>query len=335
MRAMILGLGAAWAVGTGACAADAEFKDWWAACDNTRDCTAFGFADDANFDTRAYLKLTRGAGRNDAPMIEVVGQLEAKTWRLQLDGKPVAGVPALPKDDDRIKLSEAQSAALAAAIANGSKLEVVAGEETAPISLAGSSAALRWLDDQQKRAGTVTALVAKGPKPADGVPAPPPLPVIRAAAAVSQSGLPSKVPASVLAVMTDCDEEVLKRDDTDPIIARLSPGMVLYAPLCTMGAYNFVHIFVTADEKGRNPKVLNIRYADGSASDGMLMNVDFDPDSQVLSNFEKGRGLGDCGSGNSWVWTGQAFVQTDQALMSVCKGVISDDWPTVFRSGHE
>lgn len=335
MRAMILALGAAWAVASTAWAADAEFKDWWAACDNTRGCTAFGFTEDANFDAYAYLKLTRGAGRNDAPMVEVVGQLEGATWRLQLDDKPVAGVPPLKKNDDRIVLSEAQSAALAAAIANGSKLEVIAGGEKASISLAGSSAALRWLDDQQKRVGTITALVAKGPKPVDAVPDPPSLPVIRVAAPVAQGGLPSALPEGVKALMTDCDEDAAARMDSGTIIARLGPGVVLYAPLCNMGAYNFVHIFITADEKGRNAKILDIRYADGSASDGMLMNVDFDPETQILNNFEKGRGPGDCGSGNAWAWTGKAFVQTDQALMSVCKGVMSDDWPTVFRSGRE
>lgn len=43
------------------------------------------------------------------------------------------------------------------------------------MSLAGASAALRYIDDHQKRAGTVTALVARGL--ADAVPSPPALPV--------------------------------------------------------------------------------------------------------------------------------------------------------------
>ena len=43
------------------------------------------------------------------------------------------------------------------------------------MSLAGASAALRYIDDHQKRAGTVTVLVARGL--ADAVPSPPALPV--------------------------------------------------------------------------------------------------------------------------------------------------------------
>jgi hypothetical protein len=158
------------------------------------------------------------------------------------------------------------------------------------------------------------------------------LPLIQAAAAVSQAGLPSKIPDGVRGLMGDCDEGVLDREASEPIIARLAPGLVLYAPLCTMGAYNLVHLFVVADEKGRGPKLLDIRYVGGVETESMLMNVDFDPKAQTLSNFEKGRGIGDCGAANTWVWTGQAFTQTDQSLMGVCKGVTPDDWPTVFRS---
>jgi hypothetical protein len=332
MLRTILALGAAWAMATGALAEEGEFKDWWAACDNIRECAAFGFADDANFEALAYLKLTRGAGAGDPPMIEVAGQFDGPAWRLIVDGKPVAGVPTLTRQDDRVKLTKAQSAVLAAAIANGTKLEVVAGSQRAPISLAGSSAALRWLDDQQKRAGTVTALVARGDKPASAVPPPPSPPLIRAAAAVSQAGLPSEVPQSVRGLMGDCDDGILDREASEPIIARLAPGVILYAPLCTMGAYNLVHLFVVADEAGRNPRRLDIRYVGGVETESMLMNVDFDPATQTLSNFEKGRGIGDCGAANTWVWTGQAFAQTDQSLMGVCKGVSADDWPTVFRS---
>ncbi len=331
MRAIILGATIAAAFAGQACAVEAEFKDWWAACDNTRVCTAFGFADDANWDTPAYLKLTREAGPEDAPMVEIVGQMTASPWRLQVDGKPVPGVPTLTPKDERANLDAGQSAALIKAVANGAKLEVVAGDATAPISLAGSSAALRWLDDQQRRAGTLTALVAKGAKPAKVVPAAPVEPLIRAAAPVSQAKLPTALPKSVRAFV-ECDEGILDREGFEPVIARLSPGVVLYAPVCSLGAYNMIHTFVLADDVGRNPRALIFTYANGEQAGPDLMNIDFDPATQTLNNFEKGRGLSDCGSANTWVWTGKTFTPTDQSVMGVCKGVSSDDWPTVFHS---
>lgn len=333
MRATILGMCLALGLAAGAAhAADATFKDWWVACDNVRECAAYGFSPEDS-DSRPYLKLTRGAGAADAPRVEVVGQMGASSWRLQVDGKPVAGIPTLARDEDRLFLNPAQSAALVRAIANGATLEVVAGEETAPISLSGSSAALRWMDDQQKRAGTLGALVAKGPKPAT-VPPAPPLPLVRAAAPVSQKGLPTKLPKSVLALMTECEAGIGERMETEPVIARLSPGVILYAPLCYTGAYNFVHTFIVTDEQGKGARPLSIQYENGSPT-SELMNIHFDPARQALSNFEKGRGVGDCGGVNAWVWTGKAFEVVEEMRMGECRGVGAEDWPITYRSRPE
>lgn len=333
MRAWIWGLAAAGALyaGPGA-AADLGVKDWWAACDNTRDCVAFGFSPEDAGDY-AYLRLARGAGASDAPTAEIVAELPADHWRVEVDGKPVPGLSQLRRQEDRISLDARQTAALLGVLVNGSVLEVRAGADGRAVSLAGSSAALRWLDDQQKRAGTATALVAKGPKPASAVLAAPPPPLIAAAAPISQDGLPSKLPKPVSDLLADCDPEVGDRFDQEtPIIARLSPGVVLYGALCNAGAYNLLHYFVLADERGRGAHPLNLRYANGEDAGPELMNVEFDPASQTLSNFEKGRGLGDCGAINAWVWTGRAFAPAEQALMGDCKGVTAGDWPVLFRS---
>lgn len=332
MRGTILGVCMVLGLTAGpAAAVDAGFKDWWVACDNARECAAFGFSEDA-FEGRAFLKLARGAGAADPPTVEIMTELQAPAWTVRVDGKPIAGLAGLKRQDDRVRLTPVQSAALVSAIANGARLDVVGGGETSEVSLAGSSAALRWLDDQQKRAGTVTALVAKGAKPASAVPPAPPLPLVRAGAPVSQSGLPTRLPKPVQALVTECDDDIAERFEAEPIIARLSPGVVLYAPLCSAGAYNLIHTFILADEQGRGAHPANIRYANGEGPTSDLMNVDFDPATQTLSNFEKGRGIGDCGSANTWIWTGKSFEPTGQSLMGECRGVAADDWPIVFRS---
>ena len=313
--------------------ANETFKDWWVACDNTRQCAAFGFAGEA-FEMAGYLRIERGAAADDAPQARLVMEGPPGTWSLATDGKPVATVQAASEDGDgraAAVLPPAQSAAVLAAAANGKALQVsAAGKPIGAISLAGSSAALRWMDDKQKRAGGVTALVAKGPAPAANVPPAPELPLVRAAPAVSQAGLPKKPPASVTALMKECDDDIAELG-AEPIAARLSPDLTLWAPLCTRGAYNMIYSFTVVDAKGA-ARPLPIRYADTAEATTELMNVDYDPATRTLSNFEKGRGLGDCGAVNTWVWDGKGFAPTSQDLMGECRGVGPGDWVTTWRT---
>jgi hypothetical protein len=310
-----------------------SFKDWWVACDNTRQCAAFGFAGEA-FEMSGYLRIERGAAAADAPQARLVMEGPPGTWSLSVDGRALASVRAASEDGDgraAAALTPAQSAAVLAAASNGKALQVSAGgKPIGAISLAGSSAALRWMDDKQKRAGGVTALVAKGPAPAASVPPAPELPLVRAAPAVSQAGLPKTPPASVMALMKDCDDDIADLG-AEPISGRLSADLTLWAPLCSRGAYNMIYSFSVVDAKGA-ARPLSIRYADGGEATTDLMNVDYDPATQTLSNFEKGRGIGDCGAANVWVWDGKAFAPTAQDLMGECRGVTPDDWATTYRS---
>ncbi|NWM54888.1 DUF1176 domain-containing protein, partial [Escherichia coli] len=84
----------------------------------------------------------------------------------------------------------ADSARLAAAMANGKQLILAdaSGKLVARISLAGSSAALRHIDADQGRAGTVTAVVATGAKAVSTVPGaagPPRIAALRPAGAAA------------------------------------------------------------------------------------------------------------------------------------------------------
>lgn len=332
MTAKVLALTGAVVLTASPALANETFKDWWVTCDNTRECAAFGFAGEA-FEMSGYLKVARGSGAGDEPAARLVMEGKAGTWSLAVDGRPLAVVQALDEDGQRAAadLTIAQAKAVIAAAANGKALQVsLGGKSLGAISLAGSSAALRWMDDRQKRAGGVTALVAKGPAPASAVPPAPPPPLVLAAPPVSQAGLPAKPPRAVMALMKDCDEDIATLEIA-PISARLSPDLTLWAPLCTRGAYNMIYSFTVVDAKGA-ARPLPIRYADTPEATTELMNVDYDPATRTLSNFEKGRGLGDCGATNAWVWDGKAFVATAQDLMGECRGVTPDDWPVSYRT---
>src|SRR3546814_1300664 len=79
-----------------------------------------------------------------------------------VDGAPVGGAfPAVK--DGRTTASGNAAAAIAYALANGQRLTVrdPGGAVLATISLAGASASLRYIDAEQHRAGTATAIVAR------------------------------------------------------------------------------------------------------------------------------------------------------------------------------
>ncbi len=314
-------------------------KDWTGVCDNLNTCAAFGFAAEG-LDADSFIEISRAGGPDAAPRILIVfdatDAAPSGAWTLALDGKPIAGVGALAAKGgaagSRARLAGPQAAALIAALRNGQGLDVRQdGKTITSLSLAGSAATLLWVDDQQGRVGTVTALAKPGPKPASSVPPPPPTPVLAAAPPQSQAGLPKPPPLSVVTAIEDCVASDAA-EDTDPLIARLSPGVILWSPFCSLGAYNEVNVFFLIDEKGHAPRRISLPEPPGAnpAADDEQMNMSFDPKTGQLSSFAKGRGVGDCGSMETWVWNGKAFLLLTETEMPDCRGLPQDDWPSRY-----
>ncbi len=317
-----------------------QVKDWLGVCANTRACSAFGFAPEAD-ENGGYLIVQRDGGPAAAARITIVfdagDKQPAATWTLKLDGRPIPGVGALHAEGSesgaRTVLTGRAASSLIAALRNGQSLEVWAADKSqVEISLAGSAAILLWVDDQQGRLDTVTALARPGSKPASAAPPPAPVPLIRAAAPVDQKGLPKRAPKGMTKDIEDCDLD--PSQTPDDIVARLAPGVVLWGPQCGMGAYNEVSVFFLGDEHARNLKRLSFPEPPGAgqAGDDILINASFDPKTQTMAMFSKARGIGDCGQSNDWVWNGKAFVVTSEATMPACRGVPFDDWPPLFVS---
>lgn len=318
-----------------------SFKDWSVACDNLRTCVAFGWPAGDGID-QAWVKVARGGGGNDQPTVTIVMIPEDAgkpgVWRLAVDGKPVAALGAVTFVIDdvggrRAVLTGGQARSLIDALRGGSVMTASQdGQTVLTISLSGLSASLLWIDDHQKRIGTLSALTRKGAAPASGVPAVGPLPVIRVAAAASQAGLPKAMPATIKAMMGDeCDPANVGPSD-EPIIARLGPGKVLWGPVCEAAAYNATSIFFIADEQGRGAARVVFPEPPGAAASDTLTNADYDPKTRIMSTFSKGRGMGDCGSQASWVWDDARFQLLSETVMSECKGVPSEDWPSIWRA---
>jgi hypothetical protein len=330
--ALLVFAGAARAAGT------KTVNDWTGVCSNLGSCAAFGFSPE-DADTDAYLRVSRAAGPAAAPSVLIAfdpGEAQpGGAWTLELDGRPVAGVGPLRAvgggGGARARLSGAAALALIQALRNGKSLAILAaGKPFATVSLAGSAAVLLWVDDQQGRVGTVTALASPGSKPASAVPPAAPTPLIAAAPAVSQAGLPKAAPKSLTKDVVGCD----RIDKPDDIVARLAPGVVLWGPECEAGPYNEVSIFFLGDERGGHARQITFAEAPGGdqASEDEPMNASFDPKTRTLSAFAKARGIGDCGVTTSWVWDGKAFRLLSEFDMPACRGASPDDWPALYEA---
>lgn len=318
-----------------------SFRDWTAVCDNLDTCVAFAWPAEETGDI-AWLRMER-AGDAEAPVSIVIAvyaeddpDLGGGPWIVKVDGQPVSGLGALSPVQDgtgfwRAEVPVAKGRALALAARDGSALTVNRkGRPPVALSLSGGAATLLWIDEQQGRIGSPTALGRASGRPSPVVAGGGRL--IVAGPAVVQTGLPASVPASVMSVVGECED--MAERQIQPLIARLAPGVVLYAPVCSMGAYNAVHGLALADEAGRGARVIDLPlpagYGQGSIGDPM--NLDYDPDSRVLGSFGKGRGLGDCGDETQWIWDGKAFQLLSMRVMPECRGVPGDDWPMLYRA---
>ncbi|MDO9224067.1 MAG: DUF1176 domain-containing protein [Caulobacter sp.] len=352
MKRILAGLAVVAALGSGNVLARSEenrlttdFQDWIVGCDNARACTAIGLAagDEAG-GVGPHLYITRGAGPNDAPRVEIgVGfSEEADSLKngdiidILVEGpRPLrfnatlrqAGEYEIPQ----LALAATDTPRFMAALKDGTRVRLShEATDLHAVSLSGSSAALRWVDDRQKRAGTVTALVARGPKPASAVPAAPPAPVVRLAPRLSQANLPTTLPAA-LRNRDDvklCSEEYAIDDIRGPNIERLSDKDYLWQIPCGAGAYNFTALFIISHRDGSAARSPNFT----PESPDQLVNGRYDPSTRLLKAFAKGRGVGDCGDEATWAWDGRAFRLIHHAVMETCMGVTSEHWVRLWRA---
>lgn len=303
------------------------FRDWTVGCDNGRACQAVALMPESAFDRASTLVLTRGPAADAAPDARVVAP----------DGAPVAAEAGgrrfrLDPTPEGAAFRAEDMPALIAVLRRAAQLRLfdAFGKELGPVSLNGATAALLYMDAEQQRVDTVTALVRTGSKPAAAVPTPPPLPVIRAAPASTRK-LPRVDRAKALATVTDgdCGERfepgdvgLFRLDDEDTL--------VLVPDRCNSGAYNIGHVVMIADNRGRLRPAPFDAWPGWAEGDNLAINAAWDVAARRLTSYAKGRGLGDCGMLQDYVWDGARFRRVEVAQMRECRG--SGDWITIFRA---
>jgi hypothetical protein len=306
------------------------FRDWIVGCDNGRACQAVALVPESA-ERKNYLMLVIKRGPEAQAKAELrwtIANGPPKRATVKVDGKSVAQVGG-----SVIEIGPA----LAAALAAGARVQVTTtpGGKVGEASLGGLAAAMRYIDDKQKRVGTDTALVAKGAGKV--VPAPPSLPV------VTLTPVPSAPPAR----FRPADIKKYKGDDGcgvpadsfKPEAYRLDAAhtLVMVPSICGNGAYNYFTTALIIPNSGTPVAVAKFdapsSMGEPGNTDPSLVNASYDAKTRRLSTYAKGRGLGDCGVAQQFAWDASRFRLVEQREMGECRGSVDyiQTWRATVR----
>jgi hypothetical protein len=315
------------------------FGDWAVACDNRHTCEMTSLQPEDPIpdgdEWGGSFSIARAAGPDGGFTVEITSYHELSgEHSVRVDGEVITG--GMPKGET-ITFRGAAAAKIVAAMVNGKLLQLtdIADGLDVLTSLTGSSAALRFMDAAQGRAGTITAAVARGAKPASAVPAAVAAPVVRYVRPGGKAEPVGKTLRASLDKQSDCGSEYEGNDGGPPPVDvfALGGGKTLALLPCGAGAYNYSTVpFIVGGGKAV-PATFDWLpdYAEGGTV--MLVNASFDARGATLSTFNKGRGIGDCGDAQDYVWDGAQFRLAAARRMDECRASVN--WLTVWKAAPQ
>lgn len=225
------------------------FRDWIAACNNVRDCEALASKPDMANGENWTLTIKRGPEASALPVISATPSFNyyEKPTRIRIDGRPTK----FTLDEGGYLTSNPIPFLKAIARARSAEVVGIDGEVLGALPVMGATASLRWIDDQHKRAGTVTAILANASKPESAVPAPPQPPRIA-------QPEPSTVPAQTLdakAIAAVKSEGDCSQAPGEPKFFRLDASHPMGLIPCMLGAYQASSMVVIIKEAGDWPSL--------------------------------------------------------------------------------
>ena len=325
----------------------AMYNDWQVSCDNLNHCAARNSQDGQEL----VMKITREAGPEGKSTLSIDYQRNSDeqssdapiAGRLQMNGKTLS-FNHREWDISNKHLSGSNRLVVndfIAAIREGSSIQLAGKSDPAQpvkpmISLKGLKAVLLAIDAQQGRVGTKTAWASRGMKPANTVPPAPVAPVL------PRFSEPHALSESEISAITQNAATTIENNDCslDPSerevhIFALSNEKALMTVNCDMGAYNLFALgFVVSRQAPYKMEnlALNMPFKLGEDEQAPeLINADFDPKTGMLSTYDKGRGIGDCGVASRWVFDGKAFRLAAFSSEPACDGYSSGgEWPVLW-----
>lgn len=313
------------------------FTDWTVGCDNGRACHAVGLMPESLPEDGVTMSIRRGPEAGARAAIAFEPRSGAKAVSVATDGRSLP-LRLIVDKDGGLAVAPADAMALIVAMRGAADLQLRKGDGkvVGQVSLRGLTAALLYMDEQQRRVDTATALVRRGPRPASAVPAPPALPRVPEVRPSRNAAL-AAVPAGLVEATrkrAECDES-LTLAENPPERQRLDDRTTLLLVACWRGAYNATSlVLVTRRPDGSDLAPARFDYnASAGEQSGPEVPPDgayWDEDTHRLASFFKGRGLGDCGAGQEWAWDGEMFRLIHAEAMGECRG--STDYITTWRA---
>lgn len=322
-----------------------DIDDWLLACSNLRVCTVQSVKDDLAFTGK--MTITREPGPSGKVRLSItrIGLQEDLDLRdLEVDGRQMA----IPFDwqthsgTSSASLNHEQAVRFIKALASGHKLSFGRGDLQSSISLDGFARSIVGMDEAQGRAGTTTALIQTGERPASAVPTPIAAPVLFAAPAQA----PLEQGEQFAAYVRKAQAELLRKEECEADPAQMMDAVFalddqtnLVILGCYLGAYQLLDLVLLAPKtKPEKAQVLSlpkgpIRSGEYLETRGLFMEAQWDARSSTLNAYELGRGPGDCGESLSWAYVGKGqWRLSEQRAMLRCGGGFFREWPQLYKA---
>lgn len=318
------------------------FDTWSADCASTGVCSSSSLT--RNQSVWVDLRIIRDWQADALPLVRLTTNTvlpDTGTLQIDVDGKTVEALPIEQLREIQSAISSpagfrplggdgfwypsgAVTLALLQALQTGKELTIHlpqpkgAAAAIVTVPLSGLTPSLSWLDAQQNRTGTVSAVVTPGTEAA--VDAPHALPIL------SPDDLPAEVAAIWRAnrLCSTLDPAIFA--SLNPVRVPLPDGTSLYVVPCgTPSAHNGSYVVIYAGKDGAARQVHVARMTDkGPIATDLIYNARWIPAENQLVSYFKGSGIGECGLWNRWAWNGTGLVLLEEASRETCDGIQPD-----------
>ena len=204
------------------------------------------------------------------------------------------------------------------------------------ITTDGLVAAARFIDEHQGRKGTVTAIYAKGKKPASAVPLEHARPSVKTLRGIEASMIEMRDAKALQQKRREyCDDDT---GGIEPDIESFSfaNGQKLWSIGCSSNPHFEKRLWLIQTDNGSFEAHSFPRPERGSEQRGLaelpvLPNSDFDPNTGLLSSYSGGM----CGWRRRWAWAGAGFEMIDTIEMPACTDILPQQWLQTYRADPE
>ncbi len=314
-------------------------KSWAVGCDNVLRCEAVSLHAEESVEAESEasgmslveLQLVREGGPA-GPFSIHARSVDALPDRMRLvaDGREIARLDGRDRPEPAVDGAQALVAVRMMASAVTIELLDRKKRRLAVIPTEGLADSLRFMDARQGRAGTVTALVLRGDQPASIVPQVPAVPRIRQVPSPDADSVQALAPSEVQAAraIARCDASLAATAVKELYPLDSATSLVLLP--CEAGAYNLSVVPLLAKGKAgvRTMSIAGFDHPPGFTGEPgkppLVVNPLWDARRGVLSSLAKGRGVGDCGASEAYVWDGAMFRLVESRAMHVCRG--ASEW---------